>query len=62
MRLLTIIFILLLLSGCNKEIPCGCVCSKCGIECRNHCEGIRCIPGEPCCNKCICPKNKPLKK
>jgi len=54
-------FLILLLSlfciGC-KEVSCKCGNEKCGSECKNQCDGLRCIPGDPCCDKCICRKLK----
>lgn len=52
--------ILILAAGCS-EVPCPCANPKCGIECRNRCEKDRCIIGEKCCEKCVCPKKPPVK-
>lgn len=50
-----IILILLLISGCSKLV-CECKCENCGEACKNQCDGLRCIPGESCCDNCICKK------
>ena len=52
MRLLFLLLVFLF--GCKVE--CKCNCLDCGIKCKNKCEGNRCIPGDPCCDKCICNK------
>ena len=41
---------------------CTCDNVNCGPSCRNKCEGNRCYPGIPCCDKCICGTLESLKK
>lgn len=55
LMLLSIIFIL----GC--EVSCPCQCDNCGVNCRNICTDKNCIPGERCCDKCICHKKPSIK-
>lgn len=55
-----LLFALALVAGCSDS-PCPCACMNCGMECRNRCEEERCIMGEKCCEKCICPGKKPIK-
>lgn len=52
MKIYLLLF-LVFFCGCKKLI-CECKNEKCGIDCKNQCDGVRCIPGEPCCEKCIC--------
>lgn len=40
--------------GCKQECKCG--CSNCGKSCVNQCDGVRCIPGDKCCDSCTCKK------
>lgn len=56
MRFLFFLTVLFFMS-CSGENPCQCGNPKCGTECRNRCEGTRCILGTPCCDKCECYKN-----
>lgn len=55
MRIL--ILFLILFCGCAKKV-CDCGSLNCGPNCKNQCDGSRCIPGEPCCDKCFCNKTK----
>ena len=48
------LILIILISGCAAS--CECKNERCGTECKNQCDGIRCIPGEPCCEKCTCKK------
>jgi len=54
MKILFLLLLAILSTGCKVE--CNCNCLDCGIKCKNKCEDNRCIPGDPCCNKCICNK------
>jgi len=38
------------------KAACSCGCLDCGKSCVNQCDGMRCIPGEKCCDNCICKK------
>lgn len=52
-----LILLLIAISGCTKAI-CNCGNIKCGDSCKNQCYETRCVPGEPCCDKCFCNKAK----
>lgn len=52
MRILLLLIVLF--SGCAFECNCG--NPNCGPRCKNQCDGQRCFPGEPCCEKCTCNK------
>ena len=52
MKLIILLLICLLFIGCKPV--CECKNPNCGPSCHNQCDGVRCVPGEPCCEKCIC--------
>lgn len=55
-----LILILIFITGCSAG-NCPCSCGKCGVDCRNKCDGDRCYPGVKCCDDCNCHKKPSLK-
>jgi len=55
------LFLVLFIASCNT-IVCTCGNVNCGPDCRNKCEGDKCYPGVPCCDKCICGTLSSIKK